>query len=96
MRLIDGGVKPGERIQMMVDNQQAEVLEVGVFAPRMTLSEGLLPGEVGYIATGLKDVREPGRRHDHVGLRISRPPGRSLATRRPSRWFAGNLPDRQR
>jgi GTP-binding protein LepA len=58
VRLVDGAVKQGQRIQMMADNQQAEVLEVGVFSPRMIQSDGLAAGEVGYIATGLKDVRE--------------------------------------
>lgn len=58
VRLVDGSVKAGERIQMMADDHQAEVLEVGVFSPRMTLANGLEAGEVGYIATGLKDVRE--------------------------------------
>jgi len=57
VRLVDGSVGPDERIQMMVDDQRADVLEVGVFAPRMTQTDRLSAGEVGYIATGLKDVR---------------------------------------
>src|SRR6266705_7126757 len=58
VRLVDGAIKAGERIQMMATGQKAEVLEVGVFAPRMAAAAELLAGEVGYIATGLKDVRE--------------------------------------
>jgi GTP-binding protein LepA len=58
VRLVDGSVGADQRIQMMVNDQRADVLEVGVFAPRMTPSARLSAGEVGYIATGLKDVRE--------------------------------------
>ncbi|MGE3270881.1 MAG: translation elongation factor 4 [Chloroflexota bacterium] len=58
VRVVDGSVAGGDRIQMMADNHRADVLEVGTFAPRMTINERLTAGEVGYIATGLKDVRE--------------------------------------
>ena len=58
VRLVDGAVRGGDRIQMMATGQRAEVLEVGVFSPRMALADELNAGEVGYIATGLKDVRE--------------------------------------
>jgi len=58
VRLVDGAVTGGDRIQMMATGQRAEVLEVGVFSPRMILADDLNAGEVGYIATGLKDVRE--------------------------------------
>jgi GTP-binding protein LepA len=58
VRLVDGSIGPDDTIQMMVNDQKAAVLEVGAFAPRMTVTERLSAGEVGYIATGLKDVRE--------------------------------------
>jgi GTP-binding protein LepA len=58
VRLVDGSVGPDDRIAMMANDQRADVLEVGMFAPRMTLADRLSAGEVGYIATGLKDVRE--------------------------------------
>jgi len=58
VRVVDGSVVAGDRMQMMADEQRADVLEVGVFAPRMTQGPKLEAGEVGYIATGLKDVRE--------------------------------------
>ena len=58
VRVVDGSVGGSDRIQMMANDKRADVLEVGTFAPRMTVNERLTAGEVGYIATGLKDVRE--------------------------------------
>ncbi|MDP8923328.1 MAG: translation elongation factor 4, partial [Chloroflexota bacterium] len=58
VRLVDGEVAVGQRIKMMANDQRAEVLEVGAFQPQMQPVERLVAGEVGYIATGLKDVRE--------------------------------------
>jgi GTP-binding protein LepA len=43
---------------MMATDSTAELIEVGVFRPTMSAVEGLAAGEVGYLATGLKDVRE--------------------------------------
>jgi GTP-binding protein LepA len=92
VRLVDGGVKPGERIQMMVNDQRADVLEVGVFAPRMTLTDALEAGEVGYIATGLKDVREL-QVGDTITL-ANRPATEALPGYRPAKpmVFAGLYP----
>ncbi len=58
MRVVDGAVGPGQRVRMMATESAADVLEVGVFRPTMGPVEGLAAGEVGYVATGLKDVRE--------------------------------------
>jgi GTP-binding protein LepA len=92
VRLVDGSVKPGERIQMMADDHQAEVLEVGVFSPRMTQANGLEAGEVGYIATGLKDVREL-QVGDTITL-ASNPASEPLPGYRPAKpmVFAGLYP----
>jgi GTP-binding protein LepA len=92
VRLVDGAVKASDRIQMMATGQRAEVLEVGVFAPRMTLSDGLESGEVGYIATGLKDVREL-QVGDTITL-ASRPATEALEGYRPAKpmVFAGLYP----
>jgi GTP-binding protein LepA len=77
---------------MMADNQQADVLEVGVFAPRMTTGDGLAAGEVGYIATGLKDVREL-QVGDTITL-ASNPATEALPGYRPAKpmVFAGLYP----
>ena len=58
VRLFRGSIRKGDQALMMSANSKGEVLEVGVFRPRLTQVETLHAGEVGYIATGLKNVRE--------------------------------------
>ncbi|MEO8528512.1 MAG: translation elongation factor 4, partial [Pseudolysinimonas sp.] len=58
VRMIDGALKPRERIQMMSTRAIHEILEIGVSSPEPTPSKGLGVGEVGYIITGVKDVRQ--------------------------------------
>ena len=57
VRMIDGKLSPRERIQMMSTRAVHELLEIGVSAPEPTPSKGLGVGEVGYLITGVKDVR---------------------------------------
>lgn len=57
VRMIDGSLSPRERIQMMSTGATHEALEVGVSSPEPTPSNGLGVGEVGYLITGVKDVR---------------------------------------
>jgi GTP-binding protein LepA len=58
VRIVDGAVRTGERLRMMATATAIEALEVGNFRPMMQALEELAAGEVGYIATGLKDVRD--------------------------------------
>ncbi|WP_028813490.1 translation elongation factor 4 [Streptomyces flavidovirens] len=58
VRVIDGGLNKRERIRMMSTNATHELLEIGVSSPEMTPSDGIGVGEVGYIITGVKDVRQ--------------------------------------
>lgn len=58
VRVVDGWVKAGQILALMSNGRRLEALEVGVFRPEMKPIEGLWAGEVGYVATGLKDVRE--------------------------------------
>ncbi|ASU86147.1 elongation factor 4 [Nocardiopsis gilva YIM 90087] len=58
VRIVDGRLSTRERIQMMSTGATHEMLEVGVIAPEPTKIEGLGVGEVGYIITGVKDVRQ--------------------------------------
>jgi GTP-binding protein LepA len=58
VRIVDGQLREGERITMMATGSTTEVLEVGYFHPRLTSSETLTTGEVGYIATGFKHVKD--------------------------------------
>ncbi|MFE1166878.1 translation elongation factor 4 [Nocardiopsis sp. NPDC058789] len=58
VRVVDGHLSPRERIQMMSTKASHEILEIGVSSPEPTKSQGLGVGEVGYIITGVKDVRQ--------------------------------------
>ncbi|MCX5334162.1 MULTISPECIES: translation elongation factor 4 [unclassified Streptomyces] len=58
VRVIDGQLNKRERIRMMSTGATHELLEIGVSAPEMTPADGIGVGEVGYIITGVKDVRQ--------------------------------------
>ena len=58
VRVVDGSVRANDQLRMMAANTTADVLEVGVFRPRMEKVPSLSAGEVGYVATGLKSVGE--------------------------------------
>jgi GTP-binding protein LepA len=58
VRMIDGTLQPRETIQMMSTRAKHELLEIGVSSPEPTPSKGLSVGEVGYLITGVKDVRQ--------------------------------------
>ena len=58
LRVKDGAIAKSDRIKVMSTGRTAEIVEVGVFAPAPTPTESLSTGQVGYIATGFKDVRE--------------------------------------
>jgi GTP-binding protein LepA len=58
VRVVDGMLHPRERIQMMSTRASHELLEIGVSSPEPTPSKGLGVGEVGYLITGVKDVRQ--------------------------------------
>ncbi|UYN84054.1 MAG: translation elongation factor 4 [Microcella sp.] len=57
VRMVDGLLSPRERIQMMSTRATHELLEIGVSSPEPVPSKGLGVGEVGYLITGVKDVR---------------------------------------
>ncbi|WP_328889091.1 translation elongation factor 4 [Streptomyces sp. NBC_00316] len=58
VRVVDGQLNKRERIKMMSTGATHELLEIGVSSPEMTPADGLGVGEVGYIITGVKDVRQ--------------------------------------
>jgi GTP-binding protein LepA len=62
VRAVDGILHKGEPVRLIATDRQVEPLEIGYFHPRMTPADSLELGEVGYIATGLKTIREV-----HVG-----------------------------
>jgi len=57
VRMIDGKLEARERIQMMSTRAAHELLEIGVSSPEPVPTKGLGVGEVGYLITGVKDVR---------------------------------------
>ena len=58
VRVIDGTLTPREKIKMMSTGTTHELLEVGIVSPDPKPSIGLGVGEVGYLITGVKDVRQ--------------------------------------
>ena len=58
VRVIDGHVSTRERIAMMSTRATHDLLEVGVISPEPVVAGGLGVGEVGYLITGVKDVRQ--------------------------------------
>jgi len=58
VRMIDGKLTARERIQMMSTKAVHELLEIGVSSPEPVPTKGLGVGEVGYLITGVKDVRQ--------------------------------------
>jgi len=57
VRIFQGEVKKGDSIYLMAQKIEAQVKEVGIFSPELNPKESLIPGEIGYIKTGIK---EPG------------------------------------
>lgn len=57
IRMVDGSIKKGERLQFYSAKESCVPIEIGVYEPTMLKRDELSAGEVGYIATGLKDVR---------------------------------------
>ncbi|MBI2056028.1 MAG: elongation factor 4 [Candidatus Sungbacteria bacterium] len=58
VRVIDGTVRAGGKIEFMASDAECEAMEVGVFLPGRISSEVLGPGEIGYIATGIKEPEQ--------------------------------------
>ena len=58
VRIVQGSLKKGMKIKIMSTGKIFEVNEVGVFAPAMTLVDELSPGEVGFVAASIKNVKD--------------------------------------
>jgi GTP-binding protein LepA len=92
VRVFDGTVRNGEPLFLMATERRIDAIEIGVFRPDMQPVAELQAGEVGYIATGLKSVRE-----SRVGDTITsaeRPAPEALADYQPANpmVFAGLFP----
>jgi GTP-binding protein LepA len=58
VRVVDGAISPNEKISLLAQQAEGEAKEVGFFMPELVSSGELRTGEIGYIATG---VKEPGK-----------------------------------
>jgi GTP-binding protein LepA len=58
VRIVDGEIKKGEKIHLMTTERDAEVLEIGYYTPKLFPAKSLKNGEIGYIVTGLKEVKD--------------------------------------
>src|SRR6185312_2073875 len=92
VRVMDGTLSRGDRLEMMQTESRAEVLEVGYFIPTLVPTASLSAGEVGYIATGFKNVKDC-----QVGdtvTQAARPATKALPGYRPAKpmVFAGMFP----
>lgn len=56
LRIVDGVVKPGDKIRMMATGKEFEVIETGVFTPGAAKREELTVGDVGYLSAAIKNV----------------------------------------
>ncbi len=56
VRIFDGAVRRGDIVRFMIAGTQSEVLEVGIFKPAFESTGELGAGEIGYIATGVKEI----------------------------------------
>lgn len=66
VKVVDGVIKPGMVIQTMSNNLKYEVIEIGIFRPKMQAIKTLTAGEVGYIMAGFKNIKDT-----HVGDTIT-------------------------
>lgn len=58
VKVLEGTIRPDDRILMMGTKKESELVELGVFRPAMTPIEDLAAGDVGYLATGFKNVKD--------------------------------------
>jgi GTP-binding protein LepA len=57
VRVVDGLLRPNEKIKLMATGREYMTEQVGIFTPKRTRCDELGPGEVGYVMAGIKDVR---------------------------------------
>jgi GTP-binding protein LepA len=58
VRIVDGQSLKGEKVRLYQNNIESEVTDLGYFSPHLVSSGGLSTGEIGYIITGIKDIRK--------------------------------------
>jgi len=92
VRVTDGELGQGQRILMMASKSTTDVLEVGFFNPQLISVKSLMVGEVGYVATGFKNVKDC-RVGDTITL-LNNPSDQAMEGYRPAKSmvYAGLFP----
>ncbi|MGB0384819.1 MAG: translation elongation factor 4 [Ardenticatenaceae bacterium] len=92
VRIVDGSLKRRQTVRFIQSQREVEPIEIGAFKPKMAPLDALYAGEVGYLATGLKDVRDV-RVGDTVTL-AAEPASSPLPGYKPAKpmVFAGLFP----
>ncbi|MCA0351964.1 MAG: translation elongation factor 4 [Chloroflexi bacterium] len=92
IRVVDGTIRAGDKLRLMGTEVLTEAMEIGFFRPGMVAGQSLSAGEVGYIATGLKSVRDC-QVGDTITL-VENPAAAPLAPYEPAKpmVFAGLYP----
>lgn len=90
VRVVEGGVKRGDVVRFLGTGASDKAVEVGYFKPKFELAEEISAGEIGYIATGLKNIREA-RVGDTISSSADARPLTSFAIPQP-KVFAGVYP----
>ncbi len=57
VRVVDGAIKKRDKIKMLATQAESEVLEIGALKPKFSPLDELETGQIGYVVTGLKDIR---------------------------------------
>ena len=58
IRVIDGVIRPGDKIQLMSNGKTFDVTEVGVFSPKAVERDYLMVGDVGYVTAAIKTIKD--------------------------------------
>lgn len=58
IRVVDGEIKTGDKVRFMASKTEITVQEVGVFKPKLVKADKLSAGEIGYVVTALKEVKD--------------------------------------
>ncbi len=58
LRVVDGQIKTDDKILMLASGARSEATEVGIFKPELARADSLEAGQIGYLATGLKEVSQ--------------------------------------
>lgn len=79
VRLMEGSLKRGQKVRFLHTKSEAEIMEVGCFKPKYEALKSLQAGEIGYVVTGIKTVRDARVgdtiwRHEKFGSKPEREP----------------------